>query len=115
MSSRKRIFTSTSFLPTKSSLTIWVPLLNTLRSHYPKLPYILVDRILSYLLPSSPKDETSTDSSLDMSLARWAFWLINAAGLNEEAGEGEFRRDVLITLFTSLGPVASIAAKDTKA
>lgn len=49
-----------------------------------------------------------------MSLARWAFWLIDAASVNDEDGEGEFRRDVLITLFTSLGPAAG-TARDIKA
>jgi hypothetical protein len=49
-----------------------------------------------------------------MCLARWAFWIIDSWGVDEEF-EVDFKRDVTITLVNALAPGSTETTSDRKA
>jgi ribosomal biogenesis protein LAS1 len=121
LSKKKRIFPNDSFLPPDSSLALWTPLLNNLRSHHPTLPYVLAHRIIGFLLSESTSSEIQSnepnrsDASFDMCLARWAFWIIDSWEVDDDDDNIDFKRDVTATIFTALGPGSIDSTRDQKA
>jgi len=91
-----------------------------LQSHHLDLPSVLANRIVSHLLSDPPRLGISVDhddwpdESFDLCLARWAWWIIDRWSVDDEDEESDFKKDIILTLVTSLGPQANHKPGDKK-
>lgn len=101
-------------------MALWAPLLTHVRSNHPSLPFVLVQCIITFLLSACLYSDAHSDQLsrpdvlFDMCLARWAFWIIDSWGVDEEF-EVDFKRDVTITLVNALAPGSTETTSDRKA
>jgi len=120
LSKKKRSLPIGSFSPPNYSVAIWAPLLAHVRSNHPSFPFVLVQRIIAFLLSECPilgtrSDELNyPDILFDMYLARWAFWIMDSWDVDEEL-DVDFKREVTVTLVNALGPGSQETARDKKA
>ncbi len=97
----------------KELLEIWTPLLESVASSHPTFPYALVMNIVNTVLYGKQianDDELSRkDKSYGQCLARWAVFVIDRWGANQNAIPSEegkaylVREDVAAMLLTALG------------
>jgi ribosomal biogenesis protein LAS1 len=98
-------------------------LLTQLQPHHPYLPSTLANRIVAHLLSDTPQagisvdhDDHWPDESFDMCLARWAWWTVDTWSIeDDEDEESDLKKDVILTLITSLGPESNHKPGDKKA
>jgi ribosomal biogenesis protein LAS1 len=124
---RKRVFSSDSFAPPKDSISLWTPLLKHLQSYHQDLPSTLANHIISHLVTGHQKldtlidcdqetvDAARRDESFDMCIARWAWWIVDSWAVEDDDPDLNLRKDIVVTLITSLGPDPSGVAVDKKA
>jgi ribosomal biogenesis protein LAS1 len=120
---RKRVFPSDSFAPPKDSISLWIPLLKHLQSYHQDLPSTLANHIISHLVTGNQKldtivdydqetvDAARRDESFDMCIARWAWWIVDSRAVEDDDPDLNLRKDIVVTLITSLGPDASADKK----
>ncbi|KAJ7071478.1 Las1-like-domain-containing protein [Mycena amicta] len=105
LSKKKRVFPEDAFYPPAAAVAVWTPLLYELTSTHPELRSILVNRIIARLTADIPQEEIvsiSVDTTHDVCLARWAFWIIE--NLSPNLADTDSRKEALATLIIGLGP-----------
>ncbi|KDQ54841.1 hypothetical protein JAAARDRAFT_209051 [Jaapia argillacea MUCL 33604] len=120
VSKKKRVASDDSGLPPVSSINIWRPLLDHLRTFHPSLLSVLASRIVLFLTTDTPLDGEpnglpSSDLSHGMVLARWMVWLVQTYASNDESDAELRREDMLAQLITSVGPGLSRHMEHQKA
>ncbi|KAG6885721.1 hypothetical protein C0993_010894, partial [Termitomyces sp. T159_Od127] len=116
LSKKKRDFPKDSFLPPTYSVQIWTPLLQHLQSIHSDFYSILIGRIVYILLcESEDSDEhVQQDFSYDLCIARWAKWIIEALSRSDSATGDDLRKEIVLTLFQSLGHLRSAQNQQKK-
>ncbi|KAG5653504.1 hypothetical protein H0H81_012714 [Sphagnurus paluster] len=117
LSKKKRDFPADSFTPPKFSILLWTSLLHHLQSLHSEFYAVLAGRIVLTLLAERDAKESQVevqlDSSYELCLARWAFWVVEAWEA-DDSHDFDLRKEVTVLLMQSLGHVMNASHRDKK-
>jgi len=71
---------SDSLLPSKTSISLWEPLLRHVESIHPQFPHVLCQRLVSILISRPEDSDQRPDPTYDTYLACWVEWTVETWG-----------------------------------
>ncbi|KAJ3513123.1 hypothetical protein NLJ89_g3127 [Agrocybe chaxingu] len=115
LSKKKRQLAGEDFLPNKTSVAFWDPLLQHVQAIHADFPLVFCRRLVSTLLRANTSAEApTTDTSYDMFLASWVMWAIET-WQNTSSVYLDLKWEMLAHLMKGLGCESPFASRNRSA